>query len=243
MSAAVHSVKVSFGEDIRRFSFEGFSFSNLEKDLHLVYQLPPTTQLSIKFQDDESEWITVSSDLELANAFELFPTRPLRITCSLNKEQPVLPIVETIAIPSVQPFPLYPMIQLPSLPMEGVQPTQTVPDLKCDAKLERRQKKWERKAGKFDKKLEKRAHKHKSTLQIPAQISWDLETCLVQLFSLGFSDRDLNERLLRKFKHDVHRVVWKLMKIKAKEERKVKKIERKIKKMDLSVASPVVVCG
>jgi len=33
------------------------------------------------------------------------------------------------------------------------------------------------------------------------------------------------------------------MKIKAKEERKVKKIERKIKKMDLSVASPVVVCG
>jgi len=147
MSTAVHSVKVSFGEDIRRFSFEGFSFSNLEKDLHLVYQLPPTTQLSIKFQDDESEWITVSSDLELANAFELFPTRPLRITFSLNKEQPALPIVETIAIPSVQPFPLYPMIQLPSLPMEVVQPSQTVPDLKCDAKLERRQKSGKEKLG------------------------------------------------------------------------------------------------
>jgi len=244
MTTTIHSVKVTFGEDIRRFGFEGFSFSNLEKDLHLIYQLPPMTQLCIKFQDDESEWITVSSDLELSNAFEIFPNGPLRISFSI-KEQLSLPIVQT-TIPSLEP--LYPMIQMPSVPtndpfpMDGVRPTQNIP--KCGVKKDRRQKKWERKAGKFDRKLEKKAHKHRFSLEVPAQISWDLETCLAQLLSLGFADRVLNERLLKKCKNDVHRVVWELTKIKEKEERKLIKIERKIRKLDCSVGSaPIVVCG
>jgi len=206
--------------------------------------------------------ITISSDQELNNAFELFPNGPLRISFSLKEL--ALPIYSNME----QPFPLYPVINpIPSLPMEVVQQTPIIMEQKflaspmCDFKLERRQKKWERKgerkaeklekkaerlekkAERLEKKVEKRARKFGANVQLPDQISFDLETCLAQLLSLGFEDRSLNERLLKKCKNDIHRVVWKLTKKKAKKERKLYKIEKKIRKLDISGCSPIEVCG
>jgi len=89
------SVKASFGDDLRRFSFEGNSFSHLEEIVRSIYNLKNEDVL-MKYEDDEKDLITIRSDQELDVAFQLSPSGSLKIFVSVNTQQ--------------EPSPLYPQV-------------------------------------------------------------------------------------------------------------------------------------
>lgn len=59
------SVKVHFGDDVRRFALETVSFEDLSKTIRSCYALPADAPISVKYLDDEQDWISVSSNYEL----------------------------------------------------------------------------------------------------------------------------------------------------------------------------------
>jgi len=75
--STLNSVKVSFGDDIRRFTMEGNSFVTLKEIIRSLYHID--SDLAVKYQDDEEDWINIQSDQELATAF-LFCKGTLKIT-------------------------------------------------------------------------------------------------------------------------------------------------------------------
>jgi len=259
MSITAHSVKISLGEDLRRFGFEGFSFAKLEEDIKLLYNLQPATNFTVKFQDDENEWITISSDPELANAFQLCSNSILRLAISVNKE----PVKEKAIQDQIVPQPLYPILEsfVPqanisdgvSAPMDHM-PTEIKPQIsapwsekrRCKRKNEKQNKKWEKKAQKMEHKLrhfQERILKNDARVEGINSPSVDMQTCLDQLVSMGFEDRADNERLLRKCGHDVNEVIFKLLKQSKREERKIHKKERRENCHRIPKQCETAVCG
>lgn len=66
------SVKTVFNNEIRRFRLEaGQPFGDLKQQLMKLYKLPESCELVWKYQDDENEWVTVSTDMELIEALRV----------------------------------------------------------------------------------------------------------------------------------------------------------------------------
>jgi len=63
--------------------------------------------------------------------------------------------------------------------------------------------------------------------KISSSLSPDLEGCIGQLATMGFEDRELNQKLLKRCKNDMDKVVWKLMKKRFRQEKQQVKQERK----------------
>jgi len=86
-----HPIKAFFNGEIRRFNFVGCSFNELLFELnHLGI---PSQNFCIRYQDEEGDWITVTSDLELAHAFELFGNKPVRFDISPKSSPTIVPSV------------------------------------------------------------------------------------------------------------------------------------------------------
>jgi next-to-BRCA1 protein 1 len=67
-------VKVSLGEDIRRFSLSALpSFAELRGMLEKLFDTPISGVYEVKYLDPENDQITVSSDAELVDAFGMSP--------------------------------------------------------------------------------------------------------------------------------------------------------------------------
>jgi len=65
-------VKISFNDDIRRVSLEkNITFEELLRTARNTFKFVPTSELIIKYEDDEKDIVTVSSDLELKEAVVL----------------------------------------------------------------------------------------------------------------------------------------------------------------------------
>jgi len=65
-------VKISFTDDIRRVSLEkNITFEDLLRTSRSIFKFPATSELVIKYEDDEKDLVTVSSDLELKEAVSL----------------------------------------------------------------------------------------------------------------------------------------------------------------------------
>lgn len=62
-------VKVSHDNEFRRFLLSPITFENLETTLKKLFTLE--TEFRIKFQDDENDWVLLTSDQELVYAAEL----------------------------------------------------------------------------------------------------------------------------------------------------------------------------
>jgi len=84
------SVKVQFGEDIRRFALDSLSYANLVQQLTKCYQLPSSTALVVRYRDDEKDWISMSSDQELGFAATFGNPIMLAITESSVVGQPAM---------------------------------------------------------------------------------------------------------------------------------------------------------
>jgi hypothetical protein len=113
-NANVH-IKVEYNEEYRRFVVETLSFAHLEKTLRTLLNINPSQPIRILFLDDEKDWVLLTSDDELAHAWELSPTL-LRLSVkhdtTVQKSTPVLscPIVgatEGMAPPFIHPHPFH----------------------------------------------------------------------------------------------------------------------------------------
>jgi len=84
------TIKVQYKEDLRRFAFpRNGSFFDLEKILRNIFSFP-SIPLVIKYQDDETDWVTCSSDAELAAAFGfLTPNGILKLLIPFELPSPV----------------------------------------------------------------------------------------------------------------------------------------------------------
>jgi len=90
-SPAKLSVKITLNSDIRRVSVDsvGFNYETLKATVRRLFKTLTDEEfvaIDIRYQDDEKDWITVSSDEELAEAIALLPAngnRVLRLSLAL----------------------------------------------------------------------------------------------------------------------------------------------------------------
>jgi len=73
-------IKVAHENEFRRFLLTPVSFEQLETTLKALFNL--TNEVRIKFQDDENDWVLLSTDQELVYATELSGS-PLRLQLTL----------------------------------------------------------------------------------------------------------------------------------------------------------------
>jgi hypothetical protein len=64
-------IKVEYNNEYRRFVVETLSFEHLERTLRTLLNIDLTLPLDVLFMDDEKDWVLISSDAELAYAWEL----------------------------------------------------------------------------------------------------------------------------------------------------------------------------
>jgi len=64
-------IKVDYNEEYRRFVVETLSFIHLEQTLRSLLYIDPAQPIKILFLDDEKDWVLLTSDAELAYAWEL----------------------------------------------------------------------------------------------------------------------------------------------------------------------------
>jgi len=85
------TIKVQYKDDLRRFSFpRNGSFLELEKVLRNIFSFSSSYPLVIKYQDDEKDWVTCSSDAELAAAFDFIsPNGILKLLIPFEVPSPV----------------------------------------------------------------------------------------------------------------------------------------------------------
>lgn len=80
MQANKVSVKLYVGDELRRFYFEGTSFSDLKATCKtFAPESGKNRQIQLQYQDDENEWVTFSSDAELLYALGLVEASPLKL--------------------------------------------------------------------------------------------------------------------------------------------------------------------
>jgi len=78
-TTTIHSIKLFANGEIRRFSIAGTSFQQLCAEIRSVLNIP---EFSVRYEDEENDWVTIKSDSELECAFSIVGTRPLRIRIS-----------------------------------------------------------------------------------------------------------------------------------------------------------------
>jgi hypothetical protein len=81
-NTSVH-IKVAYENEFRRFLLTPVSFVQLESTLKTLFNL--NAGIRIKFQDDENDWVLLTTDQELSYATELSGS-PLRLQVSLLPE-------------------------------------------------------------------------------------------------------------------------------------------------------------
>jgi len=94
-SPAKLSVKITLNSDIRRVSVDavGFDYETLKATVRRLFKTLTDEEfvvIDIRYQDDERDWITVSSDEELAEAIALLPAndnRVLRLSLAVPSQQ------------------------------------------------------------------------------------------------------------------------------------------------------------
>jgi hypothetical protein len=95
------TIKVQYKDDLRRFTFpRNGSFLELEKVLRNIFSFSSSFPLVIKYQDDEKDWVTCSSDAELTAAFDFIsPNGILKLLIPFEASSPVK--FESAAEPAV----------------------------------------------------------------------------------------------------------------------------------------------
>jgi hypothetical protein len=78
-------VKVAYDGEFRRFLLSPITFENLQSTLKTLFSIE--SEISIKFQDDENDWVLMSTDQELVYATELSGS-PLRLQVKPVSSQP-----------------------------------------------------------------------------------------------------------------------------------------------------------
>jgi len=129
-----HTIKLFFQGEIRRFNFAGSSFSQLCTEVQSLLGL--ASVFSIRYEDDEADWITIKSDDELSYALSLAGARVLKLRI-VEKSA-----TEKVAAPT----------GLLSPTLSSEKPWK---EIKKEAKLAKQQWKQEKKVAKMEAKIYK----------------------------------------------------------------------------------------
>lgn len=85
-SAIMATVKISYGDELRRFRLgtAGNHWPELQRNAKSLFNLPDDAPLTLKYADSDGDIVTVSSDVELAEAIRdvAITSSPLRLTLS-----------------------------------------------------------------------------------------------------------------------------------------------------------------
>jgi ribosomal protein uS11 len=87
-------VKAALNGEFRRFLLTPVTFDNLETVVRTLFKMP-TCILVIKFEDDEKDWVSLTTDAELLYAVELAGS-PLRVNVQITGEVISAPVPETV---------------------------------------------------------------------------------------------------------------------------------------------------
>jgi len=150
-SLTARAVKVFVKDEIRRFSFSGFSFQDLRSALKQLLAIS-NDNFAVRYQDDEGDWVTIASDSEMQFAFQLFPAQALRL-----KVEDKAPIVVPSPVPSFET----PKIVPPPSPKDK---WREVKMAKKEFKEAKRNEKMQRKAAKIEAKFYKKIDLEHPTL-------------------------------------------------------------------------------
>jgi len=85
-NSPVH-VKVALNGEFRRFLLNPLTYANLETTVKNLFSI--NSPVSLKFQDDEKDWVHLTTDSELLYAIELAGS-PLRVDVKILAEVPLL---------------------------------------------------------------------------------------------------------------------------------------------------------
>jgi len=106
MKTPVH-IKAQHNDEYRRFSLQELTFASLDSTLRTLFHI--TSDIKVKFLDDEKDWILISSDPELLYAIAI-STSPIRIQVTLVGNGPVASVPQTAPEASEEQY---------SFPMRG----------------------------------------------------------------------------------------------------------------------------
>jgi len=83
-------VKLQFNDEFRRFfTNPSIKFTDLESKIKSLLRIPEEKDISIKYKDEENEWITISSDVELETGLMVSGNGQLfRLLCTFKGQQP-----------------------------------------------------------------------------------------------------------------------------------------------------------
>jgi len=138
-----HSVKLFVKDEIRRFSFNGSSVHELRSVLKQMLSISLDTFL-IRYQDDEGDWISITSDAELNYAWQLVGTKALRLSLEEKNANAPTP-------PNNQP------VSPPASP--SASPKEMWKEARREFKVAKREAKMDKKAEKLDFKVFKKEAK------------------------------------------------------------------------------------
>jgi len=129
ISFASAHVKAAYDGEYRRFLLKPVTYANLETTVKSLFNLDNTC-LTLKFEDDEHDWVNITSDQELFHAVDLVSS-PLRL--SVQVVGAVTPVAQTV-VPAtlVQPEVIMPVPEtVPETVLETVPDCTTVPETGC----------------------------------------------------------------------------------------------------------------
>jgi hypothetical protein len=89
------TVKISYGDELRRFRLgtSGNRWADLQSNVRSLFNLPTDAQLTLKYTDSDGDFITVGSEIELAEA----------IADAAATSSVLRLVLSTTAMPSTQP--------------------------------------------------------------------------------------------------------------------------------------------
>jgi len=81
------SIKLFYKDEVRRFAWSGHSFQQLKEQCRNVLNIPNDTDIVLKYDDNEGDLVTFSSDEELAYGRSLMNNVMLRIRVHVKQEE------------------------------------------------------------------------------------------------------------------------------------------------------------
>jgi hypothetical protein len=136
-------VKLFVKDEIRRFSFNGSSVHELRSVLKQMLSISQDTFL-IRYQDDEGDWVSITSDAELNYAWQLVGTKALRLSLEEKNANASTPPNNQLVSPPASP---------------SARPKEMWKEARREFKVAKREAKMEKKAEKLDFKVFKKEAK------------------------------------------------------------------------------------
>jgi len=216
-------IKASLQEEIRRIKvdFPLTSFSDLESKMRSVFLLGEKKKFFIKYQDDDNDWIVLSSDVELSEAIAFAKGGVLRL--SIVEKKPKKPVAVEIAPTATTSSPS-------SVGVGEEIPTSVSPATKESFRQDKKLAKQQLKQACIQRKIEKRMHRMNKCCE-RKQAKWGAcpsseDLCTIPSDPLSPGDTKME----RKHHKRCEKMKMFVERKKAKEAARLEKIGRKLEK-------------